>query len=134
MKKIAIIMIALIALNSFTVNDCIEVNAAARTYKIVQTANRKQAKTRKRINKKLIKKRLISYGKRKGMTFDSKLTIKNSSWFPPTTIKYYKNNSELISAGKGDIRYLLDSFSDCKPSDISFNVRVTRNYLYILYS
>ena len=48
--------------------------------------------------------------------------------------KYYKNNSELISAGKGDIRYLLDSFSDCEPSDISFNVRVTRNYLYILYS
>lgn len=134
MKKIVIIMIALIALNSFTVNDCIEVNAAARTYKIVQTANRKQAKTRKRINKKLIKKRLISYGKRKGMTFDSKLTINNSSWFPPTNIKYYKNNSELISVGKGDIRYLFESFSDCEPSNITFNVKLAGRYLYILYS
>ena len=133
MKKIAIIMIALIALNPFAVYDCIEVNAAARTHKIVQTANRKQAKTRKRINKKLIKKRLISYGKRKGMTFDSKLTIKNSSWFPPTNIEYYKNNSELLSAGKGDIRYLLSSFNDCEPSDISFNVKLVGRYLYILY-
>lgn len=132
MKKIAMIMIALVALNSFAARDCVEVRAAARTHKVVQTA-KKRAKTRRKINKKLVRKRLIAYGKRKGMTFDSKLTIKNSSWFPPTTIKYYKNNSELISAGKGDIRFLLDSFSDCEPSDISFNVRVTRNYLYILY-
>ena len=132
MKKIAIIMIALIALNSFTVNDYIEVKAAAKTTKTVQRSCKKK-KAKKKINRKLVRKRLIAYGKRKGMTFDSKLTIKNSSWFPPTTIKYYKNKSELISAGKGDIRYLLDSFNDCEPSDISFNVSVTRNYLYILY-
>lgn len=132
MKKIAIIMIALIALNSFAAHDCFEARAAARTHKVVQTI-KKRAKTRKKINKKLVRKRLIAYGKRKGITFDSNLTLKTSSWFPPTNIKYYKNNSKLISAGKGDIRYLLDSFNDCEPSDISFNVRVTRNYLYILY-
>ena len=126
-------MIALIALNSFAARDCIEAQAAARTHKAVQTA-KKRAKTRRKINKKLVRKRLIAYGKRKGMTLDSKLTIKTSSWFPPTNIKYYKNNSKLISAGKGDIRYLLESFSDCEPSDISFNVKLIGRYLYILYS
>ncbi len=126
MKKIAIIMLALIAINSSVALSGVEAKAA-RTTKIVHTVKRKK------INRTLVRKRLISYGKRKGMKFDSKLTVKNSSWFPPTTIKYYKNNSELISAGKGDIRYLLSSFSDCEPNDISFNVRVTRNYLYILY-
>ena len=129
MKKILIIMIALVALNSFAVRDCVEVKAAAKTHKVVQ-----RAKTMKRINKKLVRKRLITYGKRKGMTFDSKLTIKTSSWFPPTNIKYYKNNRELISAAKGDIRYLLDSFSDCEPSDITFNVKLKGRYLYILYA
>ena len=129
MKKIVIIMIALVALNSFAVRDCVEVNAAARTHKVVQ-----RAKTRKKINKKLVRKRLITYGKRKGMTLDSKLTIKTSSWFPPTNIKHYKNNRKLISAGKGDIRYLLDSFSDCEPSDITFNVKLKGRYLYILYA
>lgn len=127
MKRFAIIMLALIAINSSVVLISVEAKAT-RTTKIVQSVKRKK------INRTLVRKRLISYGKRKGMKFDSKLTVKNSAWFPPTTIKYYKNNSELISAGKGDIRYLLDSFSDCEPSDISFKVRVTRNYLYILYS
>lgn len=133
MKKIAIIMIALVALNSFAVRDCVEVKAAAKTHKVVQSA-KKHAKTRKKINKKLVRKRLIAYGKRKGMTYDSKLTIKNSSWFPPTNIKHYKNNRELISAGKGDIRYLLNSFSDCEPSDITFNVKLSGRFLYILYA
>lgn len=128
MKKIVIIMITLVALSSFPVRDYVEVKATARTHKIVQCA-----KTRKRINK-LVRKRLIAYGKRKGMTYDSKLTIKNSSWFPPTNIKHYKNNSELISAAKGDIRYLLNSFSDCEPSDITFNVKFSGRYLYILYA
>ena len=126
MKRFAIIMLALIAINSSVALSGVEAKAA-RTTKIVHTVKRKK------INRTLVRKRLISYGKRTGMKFDSKLTVKNSSWFPPTTIKYYKNNSELISAGKSDIRYLLDSFSDYEPSDISFNVRVTRNYLYILY-
>ena len=126
-------MIALVALNSFAVRDCVEVQAAARTHKVVQTA-KKRAKTRRKINKKLVRKRLIAYGKRKGMTYDSKLTLKTSSWFPPTNIKYYRNNSKLISAGKGDIRYLLESFSDCEPSDITFNVKLVGRYLYILYS
>ena len=133
MKKIAIIMIALVALNSFAVRDCVEVKAAAKTHKVVQSA-KKHAKTRKKINKKLVRKRLIAYGKRKGMIYDSKLTIKTSSWFPPTNTKYYKNNRELISAGKGDIRYLLNSFSDCEPSDITFNVKLKGRYLYILYA
>ena len=127
MKRFAIIMLALIAINSSVALNSVEAKAT-RTTKIIQSVKRKK------INRNLVRKQLILYGKRKGMKFDSKLTVKNSSWFPPTTIKYYKNNSELISAGKGDIRYLLDSFSDCEPSDISFNVRVTRNYLYILYS
>ena len=126
-------MIALVALNSFAVRDCVEVKAAAKTHKVVQSA-KKRANTMKKINKKLVRKRLIAYGKRKGMMYDSKLTVKNSSWFPPTTIKYYKNNSELISAGKGDIRYLLSSFSDCEPSDITFNVKLKGRYLYILYA
>ena len=133
MKKIVIIMIALVVLNFFPASNYVEVNAAARTHKVVQSAKR-QAKTRKKINKKLVRKRLITYGKRKGMTLDSKLTIKTSSWFPPTNIKYYKNNRELISAGKGDIRYLLDSFSDCEPSDITFNVKLNGRFLYILYA
>lgn len=133
MKKIAIIMIALIALNSFAVRDCVEVRAAAKTTKTVQRSCKKK-KAKKKINRKIVMKRLIAYGKRKGMTFDSKLTINTSSWFPPTSIKYYKNNSELLSAGKGDIRYLLESFSDCEPSDISFNVNLVGRYLYILYS
>ena len=89
MKKIVIIQIALIALISFAVSDCIEVNAAARTTKAVQRSCKKK-KAKKKINSKLVRKRLITYGKRKGMTFDSKLKIKNSSWFPPTTFKYYK--------------------------------------------
>ena len=129
MKKIVIIMIALVALNSFPASNYVEVNATTKTHKVVQ-----RAKTRKKINKKLVRKRLIVYGKRKGMTFDSKLTIKTSSWFPPTNIKYYKNNRELISAGKGDIRYLLNSFSDCEPSDITFNVKLKGRFLYILYA
>ncbi len=128
MKIFAIIMLALIAIYSSVAINSVEAKTATRTTKIVQAVKRKK------INRTLVRKRLVSYGKRKGMKFDSMLTVKNSSWFPPTTIKYYKNNSELISAGKGDIRYLLDSFSDCEPSDISFNVRVTRNYLYILYA
>ncbi len=127
MKRFAIIMLALIAINSSVALNSVEAKAT-RTTKIIQSVKRKK------INRNLVRKQLILYGKRKGMKFDSKLTVKNPSWFPPTKIKYYKNNSELISAGKGDIRYLLDSFSDCEPSDISFNVRVTRNYLYILYS
>ena len=130
MKKIVVIMIALLVLNSFAAGDCVNANAATRTHKIVQSAKR----TKKRINKKLVRKRLIAYGKRKGMTFDSKLTIKTSSWFPPTNIKHYKNNRELISAAKGDIRYLLNSFSDCEPSDITFNVKLKGRYLYILYA
>lgn len=127
MKRFAIIMLALIAINSSVAPISVEAKAT-RTTKIVQSVKHKK------INRTLVRKRLISYGKRKGMKFDSKLTVKNSSWFPPTIIKYYKNNSELISAGKGDIRYLLDSFNGCEPSDISFNVRVTRNNLYILYA
>ena len=126
MKRFAIIMLVLIAINSSVALISVEAKAT-RTTKIIQSVKRKK------INRTLVRKRLISYGKRKGIKFDSKLTVKNSSWFPPTTIKYYKNSSELISAGKGDIRYLLDSFSDCKPNDISFNVSVTRNHLYILY-
>lgn len=129
MKKIVVIMIALLVLNSFAAGDCVNANAATRTHKVVQ-----RAKTRKKINKKLVRKRLITYGKRKGMTLDSKLTIKTSSWFPPTNIKHYKNNRELISAGKGDIRYLLESFSDCEPSDITFNVKLKGRFLYILYA
>lgn len=128
MKRFAIIMLALIAMNSSVALNNVEAKAVVRKTKIIQIVKRKK------INRTLVRKRLISYGKRKGMKFDSKLTVKKSSWFPPTTIKYYKNNSELISAGKGDIRYLLNSFSDCEPRDISFNVKVTRNYLYILYS
>ena len=133
MKKFVIIMIALVVLNFFPARDCFEVQAAVRTHKVVQSA-KKRANTMKKINKKLVRKRLIAYGKRKGMTYDSKLTIKTSSWFPPTNIKHYKNNRELISAGKGDIRYLLSSFSDCEPSDITFNVKLKGRYLYILYA
>ena len=130
MKKIVVIMIALLVLNSFVAGDCVNAIAATRTHKIVQSAKR----TKKRINKKLVRKRLIAYGKRKGMTFDSMLTNKTSSWFPPTNIKHYKNNRELISAAKGDIRYLLNCFSDCEPSDITFNVKLKGRYLYILYA
>ncbi len=127
MKRFAIIMLTLIVINSSVALNSVEAKAT-RTTKIIQSVKRKK------INRTLVRKRLILYGKRKGIKFDPKLTVKNSSWFPPTNIKHYKNIRELISAGKGDIRYLLESFSDCEPSDITFNVKLSGRYLYILYA
>lgn len=76
----------------------------------------------------------ISYGKGRGMNYDSSLTTGNSSYFPPTDGSIYDSTDELISAVKGDISYLIDSFSgDCKPGDISFNVIAKGKAVYIVY-
>ncbi len=76
----------------------------------------------------------ISYGKGRGMKYDSSLTTGNSSYFPPTDGSIYDSTDELISAVKGDISYLIDSFSgDCKPGDISFNVIAKGKAVYIVY-
>ena len=126
MKRFAIIMLALIALNSSAAINSVEAKEK-RITKIVQTVKRKK------INRKLVRKRLISYGKRKGMKFDSKLTVNNSSWLPPICVKYYDKTTELIFAGRESIKDLLFYWDKYEPSDIAFNVVVSKKYLYILY-
>lgn len=126
MKRFAIIMIALIAINSSAAINSVEAKEK-RITKIVQTVKRKK------INRKLVRKRLISYGKRKGMKFDSKLTVNNSSWLPPICVKYYDKTTELIFAGRESIKDLLFYWDKYEPSDIAFNVVVSKKYLYILY-
>ena len=68
MKRFAIILLALIALNSSAAINSVEAKET-RTTKIVQTVKRKK------INRKLVRKRLISYGKKKGMIYSSKLSV-----------------------------------------------------------
>ncbi len=126
MKRFVIILLALIAINSSVAINSVEAKVT-RTTKIVQTVKRKK------INRKLVRKRLIYYGKKKGMIYSSKLSVSNSSWLPPIYVKYYDKMSELISAGRESIRDLLDYYERYEPGDIEFNVVVTKKYLYILY-
>ena len=126
MKRFAIILLALIAIISSVAINSVEAKAT-RTTKIVQTIKHKK------INRKHVRKRLISYGKRKGMIYSSKLSVSNSSWLPPICVKYYDKTTELISAGRESIRDLLDYYDRYEPSDIAFNVVVNKKYLYIFY-
>lgn len=126
MKRFAIIMLALIAINSSAAINSVEAKAT-RTTKTVQTVKRKK------IKRKLVRKLLISYGKKKGMIYSSKLSVSNSSWLPPICVKYYDKTTELISAGRESIRDLLDYYDRYEPSDIAFNVVVNKKYLYIFY-
>ena len=126
MKRFAIILLALIALNSSAAINSVEAKVT-RTTKVVQTIKRKK------INRKLVRKRLITYGKRKGMIYSSKLSVSNSSWLPPICVKYYDNTTELISAGRESIRDLLDYYIRYEPVDIEFNVVVDKKYLYKIY-
>ena len=126
MKRFVIIMLALIALNSSAAIKSVEAKAT-QTTKIVQTVKCKK------INRKLARKRLISYGKRKGMIYSSKLSVSNSSWLPPICVKYYDKITELISAGRESIKDLLDYYDRYEPADIEFNVVVSKKNLYILY-
>ena len=126
MKRFAIILLALIAINSSAAINSVEAKAT-RTTKIVQTVKRKK------INRKLVRKRLIYYGMKKGMIYSSKLSVSNSSWLPSICVKYYDKTTELISAGRESIRDLLDYYDRYEPSDIAFNVVVNKKYLYILY-
>ena len=129
MKKLAIIMLALIAINSLAISNGVEASATVKTKKIVQSV--KQHK--KRINRSEVRRKLISYARRKGMMFEKKLTVRNSSWLPPTAVKYYDNTTELTKAGKASIDDLLDYFDDYEPIDFEFNVIVTKKHLYIVY-
>ena len=122
-------MLALIAINSSVALNSAEAKTTLNTTKIVRTVKRQK----KKINRKLIRKRLNLYGKKKGMNYEPNLKVNNSSWLPPLTIKYYINNKELISAGKEAIKDLLDYFERYEPSDISFNVIMSKKYLYIVY-
>ncbi len=126
MKRFAIILLALIALNSSAAINSVEAKVT-RTTKIVKTIKRKK------MNRKLVRKRLISYGKKKGMIYSSKLSVSNSSWLPPTCVKYYDKTTELISAGRESIKDLLFYWDKYEPSDIAFNVVVNKKKLYILY-
>jgi hypothetical protein len=126
MKRFAIILLALIAINTSAAINSVEAKVT-RTTKVVQTIKLKK------INRKLVRKRLITYGKRKGMIYSSKLSVSNSSWLPSICVKYYDNTTELISAGRESIRDLLDYYDRYEPSDIAFNVVVNKKYLYILY-
>ena len=126
MKRFAIILLALIALNSSAAINSVEAKVT-RTTKIFKTIKRKK------INRKLVRKRLISYGKKKGMIYSSKLSVSNSSWLPPICVKYYDKTTGLISAGRESIRDLLDYYDRYEPGDIAFNVVASKKYLYILY-
>ena len=106
MKRFAIILLALIAVNSSTAINSVEAKTTSRTLKILRTVKN----PKKKINRKLIRKRLNSYGKKKGINYEPNLKVNNSSWLPPLSIKYYINNRELISAGKEAIKDLLDYF------------------------
>ena len=129
MKRLAIIMLALIAINSSVALNSAEAKTTINTTKIVRTVKH----SKKQINRKLIRKKLNAYGKKKEMNYELNLKVNNSSWFPPLNIKYYINNEELLSAGKEAIKDLLDYFERYEPSDISFNVITSKKYLYIVY-
>ena len=129
MKRFAIIMIALIAINSSVAINSVEAKTSVKTTKIVRSVKR----PKKEINLKLVRKRLITYGKRKGMIYSSKLSVSNSSWMPPICVKYYDKTTELIFAGRESIKDLLFYWDKYEPSDIAFNVVVSKKYLYILY-
>lgn len=129
MKRFAIIMLALITLNSSVSLISVAAKTTIKTTRIARTVKR----PKKKINRKLIRKKLTEYGKKKGMIYTSCLKVNNSSWLPPITIKYYRNSKELISAGKETIEDLLDYFEKYEPSDISFNVIMSKKYLYIVY-
>ena len=126
MKRFAIILLALIAINSSVAINSVEAKAT-RTAKDAQTVKFKK------INRKLVRKRLISYGKKKGMIYSSKLSVSNSSWLPPICVKYYDKTTELISAGRESIKDLLYYYDQYEPGDIAFNVVASNKYLYILY-
>lgn len=135
MKKLAIIMLALIAVNSSFMCSGVEVQTKVQSPKIVQSVKhkKKNIRKRKRINRDKIKRKLISYGMRKGMMFEKNLTVKNSSWLPPITINYYDKCSELTKAGKDAVDDLLFYWDKFEPSDIVFNVILSKKYLYIVY-
>lgn len=61
MKRFAIIMIALIAINSSVAINSVEAKTSVKTTKIVRSVKR----PKKKINLKLVRKRWISYGKKK---------------------------------------------------------------------
>lgn len=125
MKRLAIIMLALIAINSSVALNSAEAKTTINTTKIVRTVKHQK----KKINRKLIRKRLNLYGKKKGMNYEPNLKVNNSSWLPLLTIRYYINNKELISAGKEAIKDLLDYFERNESGDISFNV-IMRKSIY----
>lgn len=129
MKRFAIIMLALITLNSSVSLISVVAKTTVKATKIVRTVKR----PKKKINRRLIEKKLTAYGKNKGMNYKPNLKVNNSSWLPPLTLKHYTNNKELISAGKDAIKDLLDYFEKYEPSDISFNIITSKKYLYIVY-
>ena len=129
MKRFAIILLALIAINSSVAVNSVEAKTSVKTTKIVRSVKR----PKKKINLKLVRKRLISYGKKKGMIYSSKLSVSNSSWLPPICVKYYDKTIELISAGRESIKDLLYYYDQYEHGDIAFNVVVDNKYLYILY-
>lgn len=135
MKKLAIIMVALIAVNLSVMCSGVVAKAKVKSTKIVQSVKykKKSIRKRKRINCGKIKRKLISYGKRKGMMFEKKLTVKSSSWLPPITIKHYDKRLELTKAGKDAVDDLLFYWDKYEPSDIAFNIIMSKKYLYIVY-
>ena len=109
MKKLAIIMLAIIVVSSSVMCSGVEAKAKIYSTKIVQSVKykKKNIRKRKRINRGKIRRKLISYGKKKGMMYDKNLTVKNSSWLPPIAIKYYDKCAELTKAGKDAVDDLL---------------------------
>ena len=135
MKRIVIIMLALIAVNSSILCSGVEVQAKVKSTIIVKSSKQKKKRNIRKRDKKCskIRRKLISYGQQKGMMFEGKLTVKNSSWLPPITIKYYEKSSELTKAGKDAVDDLLFYWNEYEPSDIAFNIIMSKKYLYIVY-
>lgn len=78
----------------------------------------------------------IAYGQSLGMTYDTSLTISNSSWFPPTTVSDYPTTGELSGVCYEDVDYLLQYWSEqgYVASDFCFNFVISNGDLYLLYS
>ncbi len=77
----------------------------------------------------------ISYGEQFGMNYDSTLNISNASWFSPTNAEYYSDTESLLNDCYNDVEYTAYFHQDSgiEPSDLTFNVVVDQNKIYIVY-
>ncbi len=77
----------------------------------------------------------ISYGKQLGMHYNGSLNTSNASWFSPTNASYYDDTQSLTADCYSDVEYVAYYYKNdgIKPSDLSFNVVVENNKIYVVY-